>query len=168
MFQVQELFLLKVQFILLSSTLPFSFKLELINSLNLFNLSIIRSDYYRLNISYRAKAYISNKEEERVLEIEEYINSFKVKEFLTLEDKIIIFYPNIKDINLVVITLNCSKYYSSLSKEDKESTLNNFFNSKDKFFSILATSSSLEEGLDYSSIRLVVYKDIAYSFLGFL
>jgi len=26
----------------------------------------------------------------------------------------------------------------------------------------------LQEGFDYSSIRLVVYKDIAYSFLGFL
>jgi superfamily II DNA helicase RecQ len=168
MFRVRELFLLKVQFILLSGTLPSSFELELINSLNLFDLSIIRSDCCRLNISYRAKAYISNKEEERVLEIQEYINSFKVKEFLSLEDKIIIFCPSIKDIDLVATTLNCSKYYSSLSKEDKESTLNNFFNSKDKFFSILATSSSLEEGLDYSSIRLVVYKDIAYSFLGFL
>jgi hypothetical protein len=33
---------------------------------------------------------------------------------------------------------------------------------------VLVSSSTLEERLDYSSIRLVMYKDFLYSFLSFL
>ena len=40
--------------------------------------------------------------------------------------------------------------------------------SLDDFYRILVTSSALEEGLDYLNIRLIIYKDIAYSFIGFL
>jgi hypothetical protein len=64
--------------------------------------------------------------------------------------------------------LNCSFFYSSLSKEDKEKTINGFLSSFEDYYSILISTSSLQEGFDYSFIRLVVYKDIAYSFLGFL
>jgi superfamily II DNA helicase RecQ len=168
MFKVKELLLLKVQFVFLSGTLPYSFELELINTLYLNNLSIIRASCSKPNISYRTRAYISNKEEERVLEIKEYIESFKTKEFLSLEDKILIFCPSIQNIELVASILNCSYYNSSLSIEDKNNTLNSFLNSKEDYYNTLVTSSSLEEGFDYSFIRLVIYKDKAYSFLGFL
>jgi superfamily II DNA helicase RecQ/predicted RNA binding protein with dsRBD fold (UPF0201 family) len=168
MFRFKELLLLKVQFVFLTGTLPYSFEDELVSTLLLDDLSVIRADCLRPNISYKARPYKSNKEEDKIKEIQEYINSFKAREFLSLEDKIIIFCPSINNIILVADTLNCSKYYSSLSTEEKQSTLTSFFTSKEEYYNILVTSSSLEEGLDYSSIRLVIYKDIAYSFLGFL
>ena len=168
MFRFKEILLLKTQFVFLSRTLPYSFKKELASSLYLDDLSIIRASCSRSNISYKTSVYKSNKEEERILKIQDYITSFQVREFLTKEDKVIIFCPSISNIILVANSLNCSRYYSFLSKEEKEKTLNSFLTSKENYYSILVTSSSLEEGLDYSCIRLVVYKDIAYSFLGFL
>jgi len=168
MVRVKELFLLQVQFVLLTGTLPYSFENELASTLYLNDLSIIRSDCLRHNISYKTRSYKSNREEDRIQEIQEYIHSFKAKEFLSLEDKIIIFCPTIKDIELVASSLNCSKYYSSLSIEEKDQSLAGFFYSQEDYYSILVSSSGLEEGLDHPSIRLVIYKDIAYSFLGFL
>jgi len=168
MFRFKEILLLNNQFVFLSGTLPYSFEKELASSLYLDDLSTIRASCSRSNISYKTSAYKSSKEEERILEIQDYITSFQAKEFLTREDKVLIFCPSISNIILVANSLNCSRYYSSLSKEEKEKTLSSFLTSKEKYYSILVTSSSLEEGLDYPSIRLVVYKDIAYSFLGFL
>ena len=168
MYRFKEILRLNSQFIFLIGTLPYSFEQELVSSLYLADLSIIRASCSRPNISYRASAYKSTKEEERLLEIKEYISSFRAREFLTSQDKVLVFCPSKANIELVASALNCSRYYSSLSKEEKESTLASFINSKEDYYSILATSSSLEEGFDYSSIRLVVYKDLAYSFIGFL
>ena len=168
MFRFKEVLILNTQFVFLTGTLPFSFEKELISMLYLSDLSIIRASCSRPNISYRTSVYKSNKEEERVLEIKEYINNFQSTEFLSTKDKVLIFCPSINNIELVASILNCSKYYSSLSKEEKELTLSNYLNSSEDYYNTLVTSSSLEEGFNYSSIRLVIYKDIAYSFLGFL
>jgi superfamily II DNA helicase RecQ len=73
-----------------------------------------------------------------------------------------------EEVELVSTYLNCSFFYSSLSKENKEKTINNFISSFKDYYSILINTSSLQEGFDYSFIRLIVYKDITYSFLGFL
>jgi superfamily II DNA helicase RecQ len=64
--------------------------------------------------------------------------------------------------------LNCFFFYSSLSKENKNKTINGFLLSFEDYCFILINTSSLQEGFNYSFIRLLVYKDIAYSFLGFL
>ena len=62
----------------------------------------------------------------------------------------------------------CPIYYSSLEKNKKEEVLSNFLSKNDAYNKVLVSSSALEEGLDYPSIRLVVYKDFSYSFLSFL
>ena len=62
----------------------------------------------------------------------------------------------------------CPIYYSSLEKNKKEEVLSNFLSKNDAYNRVLVSSSALEEGLDYPSIRLVVYKDFSYSFLSFL
>ena len=168
MFKFREILLLNTQFIFLTGTLPLGFQESLISSLALEDLSIIRASCSRSNISYKTSIYKSNKEEERIVEIKDYINRFQSKEFLTKDDKVLIFYPSTSNIKLVANTLNCSRYYALLSNEVKEKTLSSFRISRDPYYSILVTSSSLEEGFDYSFIRLVVYKDLAYSFLSFL
>ena len=168
MFKIKELLVLNIQVVFLTGTLPFSFEEELVNRLYLKDLTVIRASCSRSNISYRASAYKSNKEEERIKEIKQYISDFRAKEYLTKDDKVLIFCPNKNNIELVASTLNCSRYYSELSKEEKTEILNNFLTSKEDYYNTLISSSALEEGFDYSSIRLVVYKDLAYSFLGFL
>ena len=168
MFKFREILLLSTQIIFLTGTLPLSFQESLTSSLALEDLSIIRASCSRLNISYRTSVYKSNIEEARIYKIKDYINRFQSTEFLTKDDKVLIFCPSTSNIELVANSLNCSRYYASLSNEDKEETLSNFRISQDPYYSILVTSSSLEEGFDYSFIRLVVYKDLAYSFLGFL
>ena len=62
----------------------------------------------------------------------------------------------------------CLIYYSSLKKNKKEEVLSNFLNKDNAYNKILVSPSALEEGLNYLSIRLVVYKDFSYSFLSFL
>ena len=168
MFRFKEILLLPIQFVFLSGTLPLSFEDDIKSSLSLDDLTIIRASCSRSNISYRAKAYISKIEKERIVEIFNYISNFQSKEFLTKEDKIIVFCPSEENVNLVADFFNYSRFYSSLSKEEKTKTLNEFLTSKDTYYSILVSTSALQEGFDYSFIRLVVYKDIAYSFIGFL
>ena len=168
MYRFKELLELPTQFVFLTGTLPYSFEQELISSLYLDELSIIRASCCRPNISYRASIYKSTKGVDQIREIQEYISSFRAKEFLTSEDKVLVFCPSKASIELIAKTLNCSRYHTSLSIEEKASTLRSFTSSKEEYYTILATSSSLQEGFDYSSIRLVVYIDLAYSFLGFL
>lgn len=60
MFRVRELLLLPIQLVFLIGTLPYSFELELVNIL----LSIIKVNYLRPNISYRASPYITKKEKD--------------------------------------------------------------------------------------------------------
>ena len=168
MFRFKELLLLSTQFVFLTGTLPFSFEEELINILYLQDLSIIRANCTKSNIAYKASTYKSIEEEDRIQELKEYIKDFQIKEFLTNKDKVLIFCPTINNINLVADTLNCSRYSSDLSIKEKEETLKNFYTSDKDYFKILVCSSGLEEGFDYPYIRLVIYKDLAYSFLGFL
>ena len=143
MFKFKELLLLPLQFVFLTSTLPLEFEKEILNTLYLKDISIIRASCLRTNISYRARPYISFKEEERILEIQDYIETFKAKEFLTSKDKILIFCPSEVNIDKVASILNCNKYYSNLSKEVKESTLNSFFNNTEVYYQVLVTSSGL-------------------------
>ena len=168
MFVFKEILALPTQFIFLSGTLPLVFEDFIKNDLILNDLSIIRSNCSRPNISYKASAYISNNNEKRLEEIALFISNFQSQEFLTKEDKILIFCPSETEVDLVSTYLNCSFFKASLSKEDKEKTINNYHSSFEDYYSILVSTSSLQEGFDYSFIRLVVYKDIAYSFLGFL
>jgi hypothetical protein len=168
MFRFKELLILPTQFVFLSGTLPLIFEDFIKTDLSLNSLSIIRSNCSRSNISYKASAYISNIKEKQLDEIASFISNFQRKEVLTKEDKILIFCSSEIEVELVSNYLSCSFFYSSLSKEDKEKTINGFLSSFEDYYSILVSTSSLQEGFDYSFIRLVVYKDIAYSFLGFL
>ena len=168
MFRFKEILALPTQFVFLSGTLPLIFEDFIKTDLSLNSLSIIRSNCSRSNISYKASAYISNNKEKQLEEITLFISNFQSKEFLTKEDKILIFCSSEEEVELVSTYLNCSFFYSSLSKEIKEEIINNFVSSFEDYYSILVSTSSLQEGFDYSFIRLVIYKDIAYSFLGFL
>lgn len=168
MYRIKEILRLPVQFVFLTGTLPYILEEELVSRLYLKDLSIIRASCLRSNISYRTSVYSSYKEEERIEQIRDYINNFKVKEFLSSTDKVLIFCPTITSVDLLASYFTCSKYHSSLSEEEKERALNGFLNSKEEFYSILVCTTALEEGFDYSYIRLVVYKDYSHSFLGFL
>ena len=64
--------------------------------------------------------------------------------------------------------MNYSKYSSELSELEKREVIDKFFNSSKEFYSILITSNSLEEGLDYSYIRLIIYIDYYHSFISFV
>ncbi len=168
MFRFKDLLLLPVQFVFLTGTLPLSFEDEIRSSLSLDDLTIIRASCSKSNISYKVSAYKSNIEKNKIQQISNYIFDFQRKKFLTKDDKILVFCPSEANTILVANSLNCSRFYSSLSNKNKSNTLKRFLTSKDPYYSILACTSALQEGFDYSSIRLVVYKDIAYSFLGFL
>jgi superfamily II DNA helicase RecQ len=63
MFRFKEILILLMQFIFLSKTLPLIFEDYIKTDLSLNNLSIIRSNYSRSNISYKVSTYISNNNE---------------------------------------------------------------------------------------------------------
>jgi superfamily II DNA helicase RecQ len=71
-------------------------------------------------------------------------------------------------VELIANILDYLYYILSLAKDLKGSTLNIFLTYFSDSNCILVSTSALEEGIDYSNIRLVVYKDIAYSFISFL
>ena len=168
MFRFKELLVLRTQFVFLTGTLPYSFEDELKRSLLLDNLTIIRASSTRLNISYRVHVYKSREEEQRVFEIKSYIDSFITREFISTKDKVLVFCPSVLDAELVASILDYSYYTSSLAEDLKGSTLNTFLTCFGDSNRILVSTSALEEGIDYPNIRLVVYKDMAYSFIGFL
>jgi hypothetical protein len=64
--------------------------------------------------------------------------------------------------------LNYSFFYSSLSKENKEKIINGFLLSFKDYYFILINTSNLQKDFNYSFIKLVIYKNITYSFLSFL
>jgi superfamily II DNA helicase RecQ len=168
MYRFKELLVKRVQFVFLTGTLPLSIEERLLSQLALKDLAIIRARCSRNNICYQAKAYTSLRREDRIFEIKEYIEEFQTNEFKTSKDKVIIFCPSFYTIDYIASALNCSRYSSESTDLEKEEVLDRFFNSEEDFYSILVTSSGLEEGLDYPCIRLVVYIDYCHSFIGFI
>ena len=76
MFRFKEMLALPMQFVFLSRTLPLIFKDFIKTDLSLNSLSIIRSNYSRPNISYKASAYISYNKEKQLEEIALFISNF--------------------------------------------------------------------------------------------
>jgi len=168
MYRFIEILLLPTQFVFLTGTLPSTFKKELKETLKLeSSLSVIRAPTSRGDISYKTKVYSSPSSEGQLEEVRSYIESYKLK-LSSLEDKILIFCPTIPSIIELGDALMCPIYDSSLEKNKKEEVLSNFLSKNDAYNKVLVSSSALEEGLDYPSIRLVAYKDFSYSFLSFL
>jgi hypothetical protein len=168
MYRFIEILLLPTQFVFLTGTLPSTFEKELKETLKLeSSLSVIRAPTSRGDISYKTKVYSSPSSEGQLEEVRSYIESYKLK-LSSLEDKILIFCPTIPSIIELGEALMCPTYYSSLEKNKKEEVLRDFLSKNDPYNKVLVSSSALEEGLDYPSIRLVVYKDFSYSFLSFL
>jgi hypothetical protein len=91
-------------------------------------LFIIRATYLKSNISYNTLLFKAKKEEDKCSEIRDYINKFKIESFLTLRNKILIFYLTLTDIKLVANYFNCNYFYSKLQNNYQEVILNNFFN----------------------------------------
>jgi superfamily II DNA/RNA helicase len=91
-----------------------------------------------------------------------------MREFISIKDKVLIFCPLVLDVELVASILDYLYYILSLVEDLKGSTLNIFLTCFSNSNYILVSTSTLEEGIDYPNIRLVVYKDIAYSFISFL
>lgn len=160
-----EILLLPTQFVFLTGTLPFSYEVELKETLKLQSLSVIRAPTSRGDISYNTRAYSSLSKEDHVEEVRSYVESYRLK-LRGLSDKILIFCPTISSIVEMGDAIGCPVYYSSL--KGKEEVLQDFLQEDSLYSRVLVSSSALEEGLDYSSIRLVVYKDSSYSFLSFL
>jgi superfamily II DNA helicase RecQ len=162
----QALFLFPIQFVFLTGTLPKALELELISFLSINTLTTIRGICTRDNISFRTKVITSFNT--RFLIAQRYISSFKAKEYTSNKDKCLIFCPSIKEAKDLASFLDCALYTSNSSDLEKEATLRGFSESGLEYFSILIATSALEEGFDYSSIRLVIYFQFCYSFLGFL
>jgi superfamily II DNA helicase RecQ len=143
MFRFKDLLLLPVQFVFLTGTLPLSFEDEIRSSLSLDDLTIIRASCSKSNISYKVSAYKSNIEKDKIQQISNYIFDFQRKKFLTKNNKILVFCPSKANTILVANSLNCSRFYSSLSNKNKSNTLKRFLTSKDPYYSILACTSVL-------------------------
>ena len=167
MYKFHEILKYPIQFVFLTSTLPINLENNIKSNLFLSNLTTIRANCSRDNIFYQAIEYINNSEDNKVKQIFDFIQTSKLK-FKSKFDKILIFCPSKIQVDLVSNKLNCLKFYSNLIEEEKNTILLNFRTKFDDFNSILVSTSALEEGFDYSSIRLVIYKDFSYSFIGFL
>ena len=156
---------LEVQFVFLSGTLPLYLEKALREEFLLNSRCTIRGSTTRANIVYSSKQYSSSREQEQLLEVKEYIESYFAK-FSSLEDKVLVFCPTIAKVKGLSEFLSCPAYYSALGEEEKGEVLRSYFaGGKER---ILVSSSSLEEGIDHPSIRLIVYIDFVYSFIGFL
>ena len=136
------------------------------DNLKLNNLSIIRANSSRSNISYRVKTYDSNNRKAQLLEIQSLLFNYKVK--LNESEKILIFCPTISIVRELSEFLNIPSYYNGLKEDVKEIILNKYLYNNDPFNNILISTSGLEEGLDYPYIKVVLYIDFAFSFIGFL
>jgi superfamily II DNA helicase RecQ len=130
-------------------------------------LALIRGSTSRSNISYRSKEYDSSVEETQFLEIQEYVNHF-LPRFVTSKDKILIFAFTVDKIKDLSKFLTCPCYYSELEADDKGAILDSFFTRQEDYYKVLVSSTSLEEGIDYPHVRLVIYVDFIYSFVKFL
>ena len=165
MFKFKEILQLPIQFVFVTGTfllyLEESFKEEFL----IKDLTIIRGCTTRSNISYQARLYKSTREEEQFLEVRNFIEVF-FSTFTNIQDKILIFCPSTTKVIKLGKFLDCSIYYSSL--ENKENILKSYLNNTDSYNQIIVSTSGLEEGIDYPCIRLVIYIDYIYSFIGFL
>src|SRR5450755_1664198 len=129
------------------------------------SLTIIRGPTSRLDISYNLRQLRSTQVEEQFLEVKEYIeSSFSL--LSSIKDKILIFCPSIAKVQALGKFLGYPCYYSSL--ENKEEVLRLFLSNKESSYQAIVSTSSLEEGIDYPSIRLVIYFDLIRSFIGLL
>jgi superfamily II DNA helicase RecQ len=125
----------------------------------------IRGFTTKANIVYSSKQYSSSKEQEQLLKVKEYIESYFAK-FSSLKDKVLVFCLTVAKVKGLSKLLSCPAYYFALKEEEKEEVLKSYFTSnREKIF---VSSPSLKEGIDYLSIRLIVYIDFVYSFIGFL
>ena len=165
MFQVKKILELQVQFVFLSGTLPLYLERALREEFSLVSLCAIKGPTTRTNIAYSSRQYSSSGEREQFLEVKEYIESY-FSRFSSLEDKVLVFCPTVAKVKGLSEFLSCLAFHSALEDEEKEAVLQSYFtSSKEK---ILVSSSSLEEGIDYPCVRLVVYIDFAHSFIGLL
>jgi superfamily II DNA helicase RecQ len=166
-YQFKKILNLEVQTVFLTSTLSINQESQLINELNLKSFAKIRADCLRTNISYRALPFRSNKLDLKFKEVKEYC--FKMKSsFKSYLDKIIIFCPSIALVDQLSEYLNCTKFTSELNNLQKQSVLSTFVNNFTSYNNILVCTNSLQEGFDYSNIRLTIYFEFAFDFIGFL
>lgn len=165
MYRVKEVLVLRTQFVLLSGTLPLQVEQRLRDECQLAELSVVRGLCVRENIAYKAKQYSSSREKEQLLEVKEYIEAYFAR-FSSWADKVLVFGPTKARIECLGELLECPVYHASLP--NKEEVLKAYLTCQDAYYKILISSSALEEGIDYPSIRLVVYIDFAYSFIGLL
>ena len=165
MFKFREFLELPVQFVFLSGTFPPYLEESFRREFPLQELTCIRGSTARANISYLARPYQSKKEGAQFLELREYIDA-SLSAFASTKDKILVFCPSAAKAARLGDFLDCPVYYSSL--EGKEEILASYLNNTDAFNQMIVSTSGLEEGIDYPSIRTVVYVDYIHSFIGFL
>jgi superfamily II DNA helicase RecQ len=138
---------------------------EFKTQLLLQDIVVIRANCTRNNIMYKAIQYNSN--QNQINQIQEFVIKSQ-SNFKLYTDKILIFCTSKIEVDLLALQLNCAKYYFEFSNSEKANILLNFTTMFDYYNSILISTSALKESFNYSSICLVIYKDFAYSFIGFL
>ena len=94
-----------------------------------------------------------------------YIQTF-LRTLSSCSEKVLVFCPSVKAVLELGEALGALVYYSGLP--NKTDILNTFLRTSSPASQVLVGTSGLQEGIDYPSIRLVVYFEFAYSFLGFL
>ena len=161
MHSLKRLRIFVTQFVFFSATLPDLILSELEKSMILIKNVVLRTFTIRDNISYRIKIFPRNikKENERFEKVLKTLIDLIVD--FEISDRIIIFVMNTNTARKLSEYLNC-KYYAS-NVENKEKIINSFIS----FDRIIVATSALEEGFDYSSIRVVIHYISSFSFIDF-
>ena len=161
MHSLKKLRIFVTQFVFFSVILFDLLFSELEKSMIFIKNVVLRTFIIRDNIFYRIKVFSKNiKEEnerfEKVLKtLIDLIIDFEIS------DQIIIFVINTNMARKLSEYLNCKYYISNV--ENKEKIIDSFI-----FFDrIIVATSALEEGFDYSFIRVVIYYISSFSFIDF-
>ena len=161
MHSLKKLRIFATQFVFFSITLLDLLLFELKKSMILIKNVVLRIFIVRDNISYRVKVFSKNikEENERFEEVLKTLIDLIID--FEISDRIIIFVINTNTARKLSEYLDC-KYYTS-NVENKEKIIDSFI-----FFDrIIVATSALEEGFDYSSIRVVIYYISSFSFIDF-
>ena len=161
MHSLKKLRIFATQFVFFSATLPDLLLSELEKSMILTKNVVLRTSTVRDNISYRVKVFPRNikEENERFEEVLKTLIDLIVD--FEVSDRIIIFVINTNTARKLSEYLDC-KYYAS-NVENKEKIIDSFIS----FDRIIVATSALEEGFDYSSIRVVIHYISSFSFIDF-
>ena len=161
MHSLKRLRIFVTQFVFFSITLLDLILSELKKSMIFIKNVILRIFIVRDNIFYRVKVFPKKIKEENE-KFEEILKTLidLIVDF-EISDRIIIFVINMNTARKLSEYLDCKYYISNV--ENKEKIINSFI-----FFDrIIVATSALEEGFDYSFIRIIIHYISSFFFIDF-